>query len=632
MLFRLGACPRLGKRASLGAMAGGPSATAAAPGGYRPEIDGLRAIAVAGVIWFHTGLAGLPGGFVGVDVFLVISGYLITGRILRGLDAGSFSFAAFYLARVRRILPALLVACGLSLPFAYWLMLPDYLENYGQSLLATVLSANNLLLYLTADYFGLETAFKPLAHAWSLAVEEQYYLLVPLLLVLAVRLRGRAAVGPVLLVLSLASLALAEMQRTADPMASFYLLPARFWELGLGGLAMLAEPHLRRVTSPQMQPVLAWVGLAALLGAFATFTAADNLPGLPSLVPTLGTALLMVFGSAAGPGQLLTLAPLRWLGLISYSAYLYHHLVFANLRLASLSEPSPTLLAASVPGVLLLAWLSWRYVEQPCRDPQRWPPRRLLSAVVAGSAALALTGLALHATSGLKVRWAELADGGALIGTGQNAAYVDGPFRYSGQPLAPANRPRNVLVLGNSFARDVINMGDATGAWSGWTLAYDSFTPCLGQPLPDPVLAQVRAAGAVVIGSGAGAATAPCLAGLIDRLKRLGVSHVVVIGPKQFGYNNNAVMRLPAAQRYVWRATPQSGLAAQSAAARAALPAGSYVDLLALMDDGSETVPVFTPQRKLISQDHRHLTPAGAQWLGGIVFAQPQLAFLKEPR
>lgn len=601
-----------------------------APARYRPEIDGIRAVAVLSVIWFHAGLSGMRGGFLGVDVFFAISGFLITGIIVRSAEAGGFTLGGFYLRRIRRIIPALLVMCCFTLPFAFWLMLPDDLENYGQSLVATIASANNVLLYLTAGYFALEADYKPLVHTWSLGVEEQYYLIVPLLMAGAVRLRGRSAAMVILAVLTLGSLALAEWLRTVDPNANFYLLPSRFWELGLGGLAALAAEPLRNAVAQATARRLAMLGLLAVLASLFVLGEADNLPGWQSLMPVGGTVLLLVFASQEGAGRLLCLAPMRWIGLISYSAYLYHQPLLSFVRIASLDQPAPALLAATVPVTLLLAWLSWRYVEQPFRDPATASTRQVLSVSLAGSALLGLAGAALVATSGLRARWSELSEGDPLFGARQNAAYVQEPFMFERKPFAGSERTGNMLVLGNSFARDFINMGRETGALAGISVSYEPFEYCEREAWPEAIFVRARQAGSVVLGSGVEARHVACVTEAVRRFEAAGVAHVIVLGTKNFGFNNNAVMLLPAERRYGQRVRPLAETVVANEAGRKAIPAPHYLDLLALMDDGTDTVPVFTPERKFISQDRKHLTKAGARWLGERVFAAPQFAFLQE--
>lgn len=201
---------------------------------YRPEVDGLRAVAVISVLLFHAGFAVFSGGFVGVDVFFVISGYLITTIMLGELEKGTFSLLNFYERRFRRILPALYLVMAVTLAVGWFTLLPDEYKNLGQSVVATTFYANNMLLGLTSGYWDLASQFKPLLHTWSLGVEEQYYAVVPLLLMVAWRWTRWLGLG--IVVLTTASLVLAQWMIYVSPSWAFYLLPTRFWELATGAL------------------------------------------------------------------------------------------------------------------------------------------------------------------------------------------------------------------------------------------------------------------------------------------------------------------------------------------------------------------------------------------------------------
>lgn len=198
---------------------------------YRPEIDGLRAIAVLPVLFFHAGFDWAKGGFIGVDVFFVISGYLITSIILLELRAGTFTLSGFYERRIRRIAPALLLVCFATIPFAWLWMLPDEFTSYARSLVASIFSVSNILYWREIDYFAASTDLRPLLHTWSLAVEEQYYVIFPLMAAWLFR-RNRLVLGIALL--SLVSFALTFFMARFNPVGNFYLLPTRFWELGAG--------------------------------------------------------------------------------------------------------------------------------------------------------------------------------------------------------------------------------------------------------------------------------------------------------------------------------------------------------------------------------------------------------------
>src|SRR6056297_20083 len=337
---------------------------------YRADIDGLRALAVLPVLAFHAGLAPFSGGFVGVDVFFVISGYLIAGLILPRIRAGRFSLLEFYERRARRLLPALFVVMAVSGALAAALFLPAELREFGQSAVAATLFASNVLFSRETGYFETEAALKPLLHTWSLGVEEQFYLLFPLLLMaLAARRAGRVALVPVLAALALASLALAAWAVPRAPAFAFYLLPTRLWELMLGALLAVAPlPALRRRA---VREAAAAAGLAAILWAMLRYSEATPFPGPAALLPCLGAALVIHAG-ASGPtavSRALSLGPVVFVGLISYALYLWHWPVLVFAEYAAVRELTTVETGAALALSGVLAALTWRFVERPFRRP-----------------------------------------------------------------------------------------------------------------------------------------------------------------------------------------------------------------------------------------------------------------------
>ena len=592
---------------------------------YRPEIDGLRAIAVVAVILYHGGIPGFAGGFLGVDLFFVISGYLITGILAGELAAGNFSIARFYERRIRRIIPALMLVMLLCIPFAWWLMLPDDLENFGQSLVGTTLFANNILLLVTTGYFGIEIHFKPLMHSWSLGIEEQYYLVVPVLMWAAWRwgkARGlRFWIAAVTLLSFAACLALARYA----PDYGFFLIVSRGWELGAGSLAVLLEPRIRPLAGRRIAAMLALAGLA--LATVPLLAPPHSVaPGLYTAIPVAGICLILLFGTAGDPaGRLLSSRPFVAIGLISYSAYLFHQPVFAFFRLASLEEPSRALIAALLVPIFLLAWLSWRFVEQPCRDRGRVPTRTLLMGTAAAAAVVLAAGLTFHFTSGFYRNWPELSDG-TQSGQYANIAYNMAPDRFRAVRLPATGDRVRVLVIGNSFGRDFINMALETGRMGNHRIAFMVTTDCA--PLSAAMIEQARRADFIVLASRFQPGQVRCIAKRVARLRGETSARVIVIGRKSFGYYNNAVMLQPREQRLTWRVRPLPEALRANAAARHALPPEVYVDMIGMLADAQGRVPVFTPQGKFISQDREHLTRPGAIYVGGIVFRHPALAAL----
>ena len=359
---------------------------------YRREIDGLRAIAVVPVILFHAGAPGFGGGFVGVDVFFVISGFLITGLLLEDLAVGPLSIRRFYERRARRILPALFLVMGASLLPAWSLLSPGDLRDFGRSLLAVPLFGSNLLFWRQSGYFDTASELKPLLHTWSLAVEEQFYLLFPLLLGWLAR-SGRRRIGLTVAGISIASLLFAEWLVMHAPASAFYLLPSRAWELGLGALLALWHRPPAPGRAHWTSEVAALAGLLMIGMAVAQFDRATPFPGFHALLPTLGTSLVLRWATAdTGVGKWLGSRPLVAIGLISYSAYLWHFPLFVFARHATLGNPGLAVLLGLSVASLVLAALSWRFVEQPFRQRTRISQTTLARAAIAGGLVFALAG------------------------------------------------------------------------------------------------------------------------------------------------------------------------------------------------------------------------------------------------
>jgi peptidoglycan/LPS O-acetylase OafA/YrhL len=353
-------------------------ATAGNRGGiaYRPEVDGLRALAVLPVLLFHGGVPGFDGGFVGVDVFFVISGYLITSIIIADRQRGRFSLTGFYERRARRILPALFVVVAVCIPLAWRWSLPHELREFAVSVGSVAVFASNMLFWRQSGYFADAAQLKPLLHTWSLAVEEQYYLFFPPLLLLLLRWQARRLL-PALLLACAVSLALAQWASTHQPIADFYLLPTRGWEILLGALIGVylydrADALPVKLRRAGLREGLAAGGLAMLAFSVWWFHPGQPLPSFQSLLPTGGTACILLFADArTRTGQLLASAPLVGVGLVSYSAYLWHQPLLAFARQRANNELGLYAVLALLAAALLLAALSYRYVEKPIRDRRR---------------------------------------------------------------------------------------------------------------------------------------------------------------------------------------------------------------------------------------------------------------------
>ncbi|MDB2475074.1 acyltransferase [Amylibacter sp.] len=330
---------------------------------YRAEIDGLRALAVVPVILFHAGFELFSGGFVGVDVFFVISGYLITTILIEDLENQRFSLVNFYERRARQILPALFFVILVCIPFAWMWMLPNQMKDFSQSLVAVSLFASNVLFWRESGYFDAAAEEKPLLHTWSLAVEEQYYVLFPIFLFLAWRY-GKNRVFWMIVVMASISLLLSEWGWRNNEIANFYLAPTRAWELFAGSISAF----IVQKNGVQKNNSLALLGLAAIIFSIFFYDETTPFPSVYALVPVLGVVLLVLYADKTTfVAKLLSTKGFVGVGLISYSAYLWHQPLFAFARIRSLEHPSPILMLSLSAISILLAYCSWRYIEKPFR-------------------------------------------------------------------------------------------------------------------------------------------------------------------------------------------------------------------------------------------------------------------------
>lgn len=337
---------------------------------YRPDIDGLRALAVLAVVIFHFNKQWLPGGFVGVDIFFVISGYLITGIVARQLAKGEFRFSDFYLRRIRRIFPAAAFMIFVTLLAGVTLMLPSDVNDLSGSALASVLSVANIYFwkYLDISYFAASSDMVPLLHMWSLGVEEQFYLLWPAFLFFAFAYLQRRWIVIISLLLAVASFSWGQLNLASDQKFAYYMLPSRAGELLIGAVTYFVCQMVRFRIQRAYAEILAAVGLVIVIWSLLTIREADGFPGWISVVPTLGVALLIAAGNFSQTivGGLFSLRPFVAVGLISFSLYLWHWPVLAFYRY-SMGEPDlfGGLLCLVIMFVMTL--LSYFWIEKPFR-------------------------------------------------------------------------------------------------------------------------------------------------------------------------------------------------------------------------------------------------------------------------
>lgn len=337
--------------------------------GYRADIDALRCIAVLGVVFYHFKIGPFQGGFVGVDVFFVISGYLITGILLTGFRAGDLTLTDFYVRRFRRLMPALGATIIVSLLAAYFVFFPEDLARHGFAAIGSLLGASNLLFWHESGYFDVSSIRKPLLHTWSLSVEFQFYAVWPFLVLLLAKVRDLISVIT-LIALSLVSFVLAEIVLRADSAAAFFIMPSRMWEFAVGGLLVFVERP--RSNHPQIFNGIYIAGFLIVVATFVGYRPTTTFPGFTALPPVVGTAAMIYSGPRAPIARVISASPVRFIGKISYSLYLVHWpaFVFAIYFVGDLSKAAT---AALLLATLLCTILLHRLVEEPLRRTPRRP-------------------------------------------------------------------------------------------------------------------------------------------------------------------------------------------------------------------------------------------------------------------
>ncbi len=444
---------------------------------YRPEIDGLRAVSVLGVLFFHADL-GFPGGYVGVDVFFVISGYLITSLIMKDRAAGKFSYLNFWERRVRRIFPALTVMVLVTTAVAMTVLLPGDLISYSKSVIAQALLIANVYYWRSSGYFAASADLIPLLHTWSLAVEEQFYFFFPTVLALA-RFVSNKVLTFFLGGLALVSFVLSVAGTQLFPTATFYLLPMRGWELLIGALVAIAIPPSR--LSNRWNSTLTIAGLAGILFAMLAYNSQTTFPGLNAALPCLGVALI-VFANSAGvcsAGSLLALAPMVFVGQLSYSLYLWHWPVLVYLRYLTSLELTLSLRIFAIAISFVAAYLSWRFVETPFRNQATVSRPRLMLGAAALTLLLVGLGAAVWQLRGLPARFSpEVVQ---LASAADSPAILRGIVPL-GEPVQSTTKP-TFLLWGDSHA---MALGELVGKLaneyhlSGYAIAGSARAPLLG--------------------------------------------------------------------------------------------------------------------------------------------------------
>ncbi len=367
---------------------------------YRADIDGLRAVAVLLVVAFHVAPTRLPSGFIGVDIFFVISGYLITGIIISDFSNGRFSFTSFYVRRIRRICPALVIVLGSCLFAGWWILLPSEYANLGKHIAGASGFLSNFLLWSETGYFDLDSELKPLLHLWSLGIEEQFYLIWPAILSLVLLKSKKPAT--IITLLSIGSFALALTIGKSSPDAAFYNPITRFWEIWVGAILALystSQAGEKSLWISKNAEILSLLGIFLISVGIIFTNHYYSFPGVMTIIPIAGTVLIIAANSESTlVYKLLSIKPAVMIGLISYPLYLWHWPLLSFTKIIE-KHPTPTIRISLVIISFLLAWLTFRYVEIPIRKKaNKTVALMLLFSLVA----LGGTGLAISITPALQ--------------------------------------------------------------------------------------------------------------------------------------------------------------------------------------------------------------------------------------
>ncbi|MFO1485984.1 MAG: acyltransferase family protein [Verrucomicrobiaceae bacterium] len=460
---------------------------------YRPDIDGLRAVAVCCVIFYHAG-SGFPGGFVGVDVFFVISGFLITRLILRDLDRNVFSLAEFWERRIRRIFPALLTVTVASLVAGWFLLMPDAYQSFGRSVAALVLLSSNFHFWREAGYFDAAAESKPLLHTWSIAVEEQFYLLMPFVLLFIARGQHRQRVFLLLCGAGFVSLFFNILEVRRHLFSAYYLLPARAWELCAGALlAFTSECGL--IAKRCMRELGAAVGLGLILVPVFIYDKATPFPGFFALPPVIGAFSLIFVGMherCSIVNRMLSWRPLVAVGRISYSLYLWHWPLLAFAKYQSAGPPPFKIRIFLVAACFVLAVISWRFVEEPFRRRKSISSRpRVFIATGMALVVLLSSGLLVYFSEGFAARFTSQAQLFAATGKRNEKYVVELEARDIPKNLARLGHPGahpDLLVWGDSHAMSILAGIDELGSEMGVTVfaaTHSSTAPLYGWSDPN---------------------------------------------------------------------------------------------------------------------------------------------------
>ncbi len=635
---------------------------------YRREIDGLRAVAVLPVIFFHAGFNFFSGGYVGVDVFFVISGYLITSLIFIEWQKGQFSFARFYERRARRILPALFIVMLASIPLSLLLMTPVQLVDFSESIVSTLFFFSNFHFFIEEGYFAVASESKPLLHTWSLSIEEQFYIFFPSAFLLMLSFSRKLTVHAIVLVILL-SMAFAQWSGNliSEPpfienqfrwfdqsfLASYYMPFGRIWELLIGSLLAIYLSTRTLSENNWLQEMGAITGIVLIGVAVIEFDASTPFPSAYTLVPVLGTSLVILFATSENvAGKLLSSKLLVGFGLVSYSLYLWHQPVLAYVRLASPDWLEGLMLIPILAGCLLLSIITWKFVEAPFRNKHKLTSNGLV--IWLFGAMFATVGFATTTIvkKGFIERYPSEDQKLLAINEKEMARYT--PAYFKQRRFAPFEEDKyKIFVIGDSFAMDFLNMGIESGYLSSFSVSTHHIERQCGLVFSDQDLstyipadekvycerrgrfdnAHVREliaeADMVVLAARWSDWVVSYLNETVSQISNIGGKRVIVVGSKNLGQVNvRAFLGTSLQDKVLHRSEIDDSEKGVIQKMRKNFTHLEYIDIQEIICGSYSNCPIFTPDGDLVSLDGKHLTKQGALYYGSRVFSETPFSLL----
>lgn len=620
---------------------------------YRPEIDGLRTIAVLSVIIYHAEFVLgdkmlLPGGFLGVDVFFVISGFLITSLIFSEIQrTGTLSLANFYERRARRLLPALFIVLLATIPFALKTLLPAQLLDYAKSMASSIFFGSNFYWNYSLQQYGAESGLlKPLLHTWSLAVEEQYYIVFPLILLCAYRW-FRNHILTLLIIVFLISLQFAEWMTPRSASFSFYMLPSRLWELLAGGLlATLIYTTPQKPKNPILEATMPSLGIYLIAYSLVFVDLEKNRhPGFITLIPVIGSALVIYYANSKELiTRLLSSKPFVSIGLISYSLYLWHYPIFAFTRIKDQSRSNFDMLELCL-ATFLLATLTYFFVEKPFRNKKRVSLKLLLALILSSYVGFSTFCYVVYDTDGTFGRYTEgqlkflnmdRSKGGDFtkyVTTAYNSEAQGANYKQNGLP--------KLLIMGDSYSQDFYNVLKESGRLKSVdAIAQYVSKRCHNVPentanLLDQMTTEnqklcksavrigstrladrLKQADAVIFASSWNAYTISQMENLISATKANGVDNTLIVGRKLFGTLKTSAFLKTSLDELLEHHQKPSATYIERNTAMQRIAGEGYLDFYDLLCAKDKGCPLSTPDGFLFSYDGSHLTEEGAKFVG----------------